>query len=77
VFKIVSLNFERVLLTYKDALNVTRYLTKDTFKTITRIFLVKHNILKIAFLIPRTQEHFKTSTLNLRYKRLTLFVLIS
>jgi hypothetical protein len=77
MFETVSLNLKRVLLTYKNAFDVARHFVKDTFKATTRIFLIRHNTLKIMFLIPKTQEHFKTSTLNLRYKRLTLFVLIS
>jgi hypothetical protein len=77
VLKIVSLNFKKVLLTYRNALDITKYLAKDIFRTTTRIFLVKHNTLKIVLLTPRTQEHFKTSMLNLRYKRFTLFALIS
>jgi hypothetical protein len=50
---------------------------KDIFRTATRIFLVRYNTLKVVLLTLRTQEHFKTSMLNSRCKRLTLFALIS
>jgi hypothetical protein len=77
MFKTVCLSFKGLLLINRNAFNVIRYLAKDTFRITTRVFLVKYNILKIVFFTLRTQEYFKTSMLNLRYKCLTLFVLIS
>jgi hypothetical protein len=77
VLKTVCLKLKRLLFANRNAFDVAFHLAKDTFRTTTRIFLVRHNILEIALLIPRTQEHFKTSMLNSRCKRLTLFVLMS
>jgi hypothetical protein len=77
MLKTVGLNLKGALLAYKNAFNVARHFAKDIFRTTTRIFLVRHNILKIMLFTPRTQEHLKTSTLDLRYKCLTLFTLIS
>jgi hypothetical protein len=77
VLKTVCFKLKSLLLANKNAFDITFNLAKDTFGITTRVFLVKHNVLKVAFLIPRTQEHFKTSTLNIRYKRLTLFALLN
>jgi hypothetical protein len=76
VLKTVCLKLEGLLLANRNALNVAFHLAKDTFRTTTRIFLVRNNALKVAFLIPKTQEHFKTSMLDLRCKHLTLFALL-
>ena len=65
-----------LLLTYKDALNVTTVFLKDVFGTATRVLLVRNKVLRFLFLVPRTQEHFETSTLNARHKCLTLFTFL-
>jgi len=76
VLKTLFLYLKGMLFTNKDTLDVARYPLKDIFRTITKVFLVRNNVLEIALVIPKTQEHFKTSMLNARYKRLTFFVLL-
>jgi hypothetical protein len=76
-FKTVCLKLKGTLFANRNAFYVAFYIAKDVFRTTTRVFLIRNNILKILFLTLKTQEHFKTSTLDSRYKRLTLFVLLS
>jgi hypothetical protein len=76
-FKAVCLKLKGLLLANRDAFDIALHPAKDTFRTTTRIFLVRHDILEITLLTPRTREHFKTSTLDSRYERVTLFALES
>jgi hypothetical protein len=76
VLKTVCLNLKGLPLANRNAFDIARHLTKNTFRTTTRVFLVKNNTLKIVLFTPKTQEHFKTSTLDTRCKRLTLFALL-
>ena len=64
-----------LLLTYKNALNVATVPLEDIFRTATRVLLVRNEALRFLFFVLRTQEYFKTSTLDVRCKRFTLFML--
>jgi hypothetical protein len=54
VLKTLLLELKGTLFTYRNAFDVALSLAKDTFGTTTRVFFFKSNILKVAFVTPRT-----------------------
>jgi hypothetical protein len=71
LFKIICLKLKSLLFAYKDAFSITLSFVKDIFRIITKVFFIRNNVLKVMLFTLKTQEHFKTSILNLRYKLLT------
>jgi len=68
-------SLEGLPLAYRNAFDVARRPLEDVFRIATRVLFVRNHALLISALTVRTWEHFKTSTLDARRKRLTFFTL--
>jgi hypothetical protein len=51
MLKAVSLKLKELLLANKNAFNIALSFAKDTFKTTTKVFLIRNNILLVTLYI--------------------------